>query len=102
VLTIRDARELRVKESDRIRAIVENLRRLGVEVEEFEDGLRLTGPQNLSGAQIESFGDHRIAMSFAVAGLVAEGGTEIVGADAAAVSLPEFFQILSDCGAKIE
>jgi 3-phosphoshikimate 1-carboxyvinyltransferase len=101
-LTIREAHELRVKESDRIRAIVENLRRMGVEVEEFEDGLRLMGPQSLSGAQIESFGDHRIAMSFAVAGLVAEGETEIFGADAASVSLPEFFQILSDCGATIK
>jgi 3-phosphoshikimate 1-carboxyvinyltransferase len=101
-LTIREARELRVKESDRIRAIVENLRRMGVEVEEFEDGLRLTGPQSLKGAQIESFGDHRIAMSFAVAALVAEGETEIFGADAASVSLPEFFQILSDCGAIIK
>jgi 3-phosphoshikimate 1-carboxyvinyltransferase len=101
-LTIREAHELRVKESDRIRAIVENLRRTGVEVEEFEDGLRLTGPQSLRGAQVESFGDHRIAMSFAVAGLVAEGETEIFGADAASVSLPEFFQILSDCGATIK
>ena len=101
-LEIREARELRVKESDRIRAIVENLRRMKVEVEEFEDGLRLTGPQKLSGALLESYDDHRIAMAFTVAGLVAEGETEIQGADAAAVSLPEFFQILSECGAAIE
>jgi 3-phosphoshikimate 1-carboxyvinyltransferase len=100
-LTIREAQELRVKESDRIRAIVDNLRRMDANVEEFEDGLRITGPQKLSGARIESYGDHRIAMAFAVAGLVAEGETGIIGADAAAVSLPEFFQILSDCGAAI-
>jgi 3-phosphoshikimate 1-carboxyvinyltransferase len=100
-LSIREAHELRVKESDRIRAIVDNLRRMEVKVEEFEDGLRLSGKQKLSGARIESYGDHRIAMSFTIAGLVAEGETEIVGADAAAVSLPEFFQILSECGAAI-
>lgn len=100
-LTIREARELRVKECDRIRAIVDNLRRMGVKIEEFEDGLRLTGPQKLSGAQVDSFDDHRIAMSFAVAGLIAEGESEILGADAASVSLPEFFQILADSGASI-
>lgn len=94
-LAVREARELRVKESDRIRAIVENLRRMKVEVEEFEDGLRITGPQKLRGAHLDSYDDHRIAMSFAVAGLVAEGESEIHGAEAAAVSLPEFFQILS-------
>ncbi len=93
-LIIREARELRVKESDRIRAIVDNLRRMGVAVEEFDDGLRLAGRQKLSGSTIESFGDHRIAMSFAVAGLVASGETEIHGAEAASVSLPEFYQLL--------
>ena len=93
-LTIRDARELRVKESDRIRAIVDNLRRMGIEIDEFDDGLRIKGPQKLLGARIESFGDHRIAMSFAVAGLIAEGETEIVDAEAASVSLPEFYQML--------
>ena len=99
-LTIRDARELRVKESDRIRAIVDNLRLMGAEVEEFDDGLSLTGPQRLRGARVESYGDHRIAMAFTVAGLVAEGETEIGEADAASVSLPEFYQLLAvmaDC-----
>jgi 3-phosphoshikimate 1-carboxyvinyltransferase len=100
-LTIREARELRVKESDRIRAMVDNLRRMGIEIEEFDDGLRLTGPQRLGGAQVESFGDHRIAMSLAIAGLIAEGETEIVGADAASVSLPEFYQLMADCGSRI-
>ena len=100
-LTIRGARELRVKESDRIRAIVDNLRQMGIEVEEFEDGLRLTGKQQLRGARVESFDDHRIAMAFAVAGLIAEGETEIGGADAASVSLPEFYQLLAHSGATI-
>ncbi|MGH9849913.1 MAG: 3-phosphoshikimate 1-carboxyvinyltransferase, partial [Blastocatellia bacterium] len=95
--TIREARELRVKESDRIRSIVENLRRMNVEVEEFDDGLRLTGRQRLRGARVDSFGDHRIAMAFAVAGLIAEGETEIAGADAASVSLPEFYRLLAAC-----
>lgn len=101
-LTIRDARELRVKESDRIRAIVDNLRQMGVEVEEFDDGLRIKGKQQLRSAIVDSYGDHRIAMSFAVAGLVAEGSTEITGADAASVSLPEFYSLLVSCGALIE
>ncbi|HKX26291.1 MAG TPA: 3-phosphoshikimate 1-carboxyvinyltransferase [Blastocatellia bacterium] len=100
-LTIRDARELRVKESDRIRAIADNLRRLGIELEEFEDGLRIAGPQRLRGAEVESFGDHRIAMSFAVAGLIAEGQTRIHEADSAAVSLPQFYQLLAESGAII-
>lgn len=98
-LVIHDARELRVKESDRIKAIVTNLRRMGAEVEEFEDGLQISGPQRLRGARIESYGDHRIAMAFAVAGLVAEGETEIAGAEAASVSLPEFYQLLARSGA---
>jgi 3-phosphoshikimate 1-carboxyvinyltransferase len=93
-LTIREAHELRVKESDRIRSIVDNLRRMGAEVEEFDDGLRVKGPQTLRGARVESYGDHRIAMAFAVAGLIADGETEINHADAAAVSLPEFYGLI--------
>lgn len=100
-LIIRDARELRVKESDRIRSIVDNLRLMGIEVEEFDDGLRLTGKQTLQGARVESYGDHRIAMAFAVAGLIASGETEIVGAEAASVSLPEFYQLLTKSGATV-
>ncbi|MBS1786749.1 MAG: 3-phosphoshikimate 1-carboxyvinyltransferase [Acidobacteria bacterium] len=100
-LTIRDARELRVKESDRIRAIVDNLRLMGIEVEEFDDGLRLIGKQTLKGARVESYGDHRIAMAFAIAGLIAEGETEIAGAEAASVSLPEFYSLLARCGAAV-
>ncbi len=101
-LTIRDAHELRVKESDRIRAIVDNLRLMGIKVEEFDEGLRLTGKQTLQGARVESHGDHRIAMAFAVAGLIATGETEIAGAEAASVSLPEFYHLLSQCGASVQ
>ncbi len=97
-LTIRDARELRVKESDRIRSIVDNLRAMEIEVEEFEDGFRIEGPQRLKGARVDSFGDHRIAMAFAIAGSIAEGETEILNADAASVSLPEFYSLIESCG----
>ncbi|MDQ5836039.1 MAG: 3-phosphoshikimate 1-carboxyvinyltransferase [Acidobacteriota bacterium] len=94
-LEIRDARELRVKESDRISATVENLRAMGAEVEEFDDGLRVRGPARLCGARLRSFGDHRIAMAFAVAGLTAEGETFIEGAEeCVAISFPEFFPLL--------
>lgn len=100
-LTVREARELRVKESDRIRAIVDNLRKMNVEIEEYEDGFQIKGPQTLRGATVESFGDHRIAMAFAIAALVAEGETQIVNAEAASVSLPEFYQLLAACGARV-
>ncbi len=91
---IRDARELRVKESDRIAAVATNLRAMGAVVEEFEDGLRVPGRQKLHGARVNSFGDHRIAMAFAVAALGAEGETFIEDADAARISFPQFFEIL--------
>ena len=93
-LEIRNASELRIKESDRIAAIVENLRRMNASVEEFEDGFRVAR-SDLKGAVIDSFGDHRIAMAFAVAGLFAEGETEIQGAESAAVSFPSFFDTLA-------
>lgn len=92
-LEIRDAGELRVKESDRIASVVTNLRKMGAEVEELEDGLRV-GKSELKGAHLDSFGDHRIAMAFSVAGLLAEGVTEIEGAECAAVSFPEFFEVM--------
>jgi 3-phosphoshikimate 1-carboxyvinyltransferase len=95
-IEIRNARELRVKESDRIRSIAANLRRMGAEVEEREDGLRIPGAQSLEGAEIDSFGDHRIAMAFAVAALRARGETMIRGADAAVISYPEFFDTLEE------
>jgi len=91
---IRDARELRVKESDRIAAIATNLRAMGAEVDEREDGLKIPGGQKLHGAEVASLGDHRIAMAFAVAALRAEGETQIRGADAAVISYPGFFGVL--------
>jgi 3-phosphoshikimate 1-carboxyvinyltransferase len=93
-IRIRDARELRVKESDRIELVVKNLRAMGAEVEEFEDGLDVPGGQTLHGAEIDSGGDHRIAMAFSVAALRAEGETLIRGAESAAISFPEFFDLL--------
>jgi 3-phosphoshikimate 1-carboxyvinyltransferase len=93
-IEIRDAGELRVKESDRIAAMAANLRAMGAEVEEREDGLRIPGKQSLHGAEIDSFGDHRIAMAFAVAALRASGQTVIKGADAAVISFPGFFEVL--------
>ncbi|HVF48060.1 MAG TPA: 3-phosphoshikimate 1-carboxyvinyltransferase [Pyrinomonadaceae bacterium] len=92
-LVFRDAEELRFKETDRIAATAENLRRMGAEVTEFPDGLAV-GPADLRGASIDSFGDHRIAMAFAMAGLLADGETEMTGADCADVSFPGFFEAL--------
>ncbi len=93
-IEVRDAKELRVKESDRIAAIATNLQAMGAEVEEREDGLRIAGGQILQGAEINSFGDHRIAMAFAVAALRARGETTIHHADAAVISCPGFFAAL--------
>jgi 3-phosphoshikimate 1-carboxyvinyltransferase len=94
-VTIRNAKELRVKESDRIALVVQNLRAMGAEVEEFEDGLHVPGGQKLRGGAVDSADDHRIAMAFAIAALRAEGETTIHGAEAAAISFPEFFPLLN-------
>ena len=93
-IRIRGARELRVKESDRIALVAKNLRAMGAEVEEFDDGLDVPGGQTLHGATIDAGGDHRIAMAFSVAALRAEGETLIQGAESAAISFPEFFDLL--------
>lgn len=93
-IRIRDARELRVKESDRIALVASNLRAMGAEVAEFDDGLDVPGGQTLHGATIDSGGDHRIAMAFSVAALRAQGETLIRGAESAAISFPEFFEML--------
>jgi 3-phosphoshikimate 1-carboxyvinyltransferase len=93
-IRIRDAKELRVKESDRIALVVRNLRAMGAEVAEFEDGLDVPGGQMLHGATIDSGGDHRIAMAFSVAALRAEGETRIQGAESVSISFPEFFDLL--------
>jgi 3-phosphoshikimate 1-carboxyvinyltransferase len=93
-IEIRDARELRVKESDRISAIAANLRGMRAQLEEREGGLKIPGNQRLYGAKLDSFGDHRIAMAFAIAALRAEGETNIRGADAAIISFPGFYDVL--------
>ncbi|MEO0184481.1 MAG: 3-phosphoshikimate 1-carboxyvinyltransferase [candidate division WOR-3 bacterium] len=96
---IKDAKELRVKETDRISAICSELRRMGANIEETEDGMIIKGPTRLKGAACESYNDHRIAMSLAIAGLVAEGETIIKGADCINISFPEFINILKGvCG----
>ncbi len=95
-VTIRDAKELRVKESDRIALVAKNLKAMGAEFTEFEDGLAIPGGQQLHGAEIDSGSDHRIAMAFAVAALKASSENVIHGAEAAAISFPEFFQFLNE------
>ena len=95
-MEIRDAKELRVKESDRIAAVTANLRAMGAEVTEHEDGWSIPGGQKLRGAEIDSRGDHRIAMAFAVAALRAEGETKIKGAESASISFGEFWGTLED------
>lgn len=87
---IRNAKELRVKESDRIATVCENLRAMGVEVDEFEDGMEIKGGKPLKGAELESFGDHRIAMAFTIAGLFAQGETVINDTDCVNTSYPGF------------
>ncbi len=91
---VRGAKELRVKESDRIRAVVKNLRKMGAKIEELEDGFIVEGVEKLKGARIETYGDHRIAMAFTVAGLVAEGETIIDDISCVEVSYPSFFKDL--------
>jgi 3-phosphoshikimate 1-carboxyvinyltransferase len=95
-MEIRDAKELRVKESDRIAAVTENLRSMGAAVNEHEDGWSIPGGQNLHGAEVDSHGDHRIAMAFAVAALRAEGETRIMGANTASISFAEFWDTLNE------
>lgn len=96
-IEIRDAQELRVKESDRIAVVAENLKRMGAQVEERPDGLRIAGRSagKLRGAEIETYGDHRIAMAFAIAALAAAGPTIIRSSECAAVSYPDFFDVLN-------
>ncbi|MGZ4789956.1 MAG: 3-phosphoshikimate 1-carboxyvinyltransferase [Terriglobales bacterium] len=93
-VVIKDAGELRVKESDRLAAIAENLRAMGATLEEHPDGLTIPGGQSLHGTDIDSHDDHRIAMAFAVAALRASGETRIHGASSARISFPEFFHLL--------
>jgi 3-phosphoshikimate 1-carboxyvinyltransferase len=93
-IEVRDAGELKVKESDRLSAVTRNLRAMGAEVEQTEAGWRIPGGQKLHGAEIESYDDHRIAMAFAIAALRAEGDTLIKDAQCVAISYPAFFEDL--------
>ncbi len=95
-LTVRSASELRVKETDRIAALETNFRRMGIEIEATPDGFHLPGRQHFHASVIDSAGDHRIAMAFAVAALAADGACEIEGAESAGVSFPEFFSTLRE------
>ncbi len=94
-LEVRNASELRVKETDRIATVAENLKRMGVNVKLAPDGFRVPGRQRLRAAALDSFGDHRIAMAFAAAALAADGDCTIRRAEAAGVSFPEFFALLN-------
>ena len=91
---IRGARELRVKESDRIESIIFNLKNMGALIEEFEDGFSVTGPTKLNGVIIKTFGDHRIAMAFMIASLIATGTTKLDNYECVNISFPEFFDKL--------
>ncbi|RPJ81130.1 MAG: hypothetical protein EHM18_17325 [Acidobacteria bacterium] len=93
-LEIRDASELRKKESDRIRSIVDNLRNLGIRVEESPDGFFVPGDQRIKGGRVRTFGDHRIAMAFALAGMISGGPVELDDPGCAGVSFPDFYRQL--------
>ncbi len=99
---VRDARELRVKETDRIASVVAELRALGAPIEERDDGFVVEGPARLRGAQVRSHGDHRLAMALVVAGLIAEGETVVEGAEVIADSFPGFVDLMRKLGAEIE
>ncbi|MGB7759364.1 MAG: 3-phosphoshikimate 1-carboxyvinyltransferase [Bryobacteraceae bacterium] len=96
-LLVKDAAELRIKETDRIRTVVDNLRRAGIQAEELPDGMAIPGRQKFRAAEFASHGDHRIAMAFAVGALAGDGASVIEGAEAASVSFPEFWDSLSRC-----
>jgi len=93
-LIVRDASELRIKETDRIATIAENFQRMGLDIRVHEDGFEVPGRQRFHASELDSFGDHRIAMAFSVAALAADGPCTILGAESASVSFPEFFDTL--------
>jgi 3-phosphoshikimate 1-carboxyvinyltransferase len=96
---ISDAAELRVKETDRLAAIASHLKAMGVPVVENPDGLEITGGKPLQGARLDSLGDHRIAMAFAIAGMFAEGETVITGTECVNTSYPGFYELLQKVSA---
>jgi 3-phosphoshikimate 1-carboxyvinyltransferase len=102
ITVVRDAAELRVKETDRIAAIVTGLRALGARIDPLPDGFRVEGPTVLRGAVVDSFGDHRLAMALVVAGLVAEGEVVVERAECIADSFPSFVELIKGLGAHIQ
>ena len=98
---LRGAKELRVKESDRIATIVNNFRNLGIEIEEYEDGFELTGPQKIKGGKVETHHDHRIAMAFTIAQLFTDEKIEIDHPACASVSFPDFYKLLDSIVEKV-
>lgn len=95
VTEVRGAEELRVKESDRLEAVATNIRSMGCEITVYEDGFKIEGPQRLKGAEIKTYHDHRIAMAFTIAGLMADGETTIQDSECVAVSYPDFYETLN-------
>ena len=95
---IKDSEELRVKESDRISATVNSLSKLGAKIEETNDGMIITGGTPLIGSEVDSFGDHRIAMTNGIAGLIAKGETTVINSESANISYPTFWETLKSLG----
>jgi len=91
---IKNAEELKVKESNRIEMMVTQLKKMGANIEETEDGMIIEGPTKLKGSEVNSGGDHRVAMALAIAGMVAEGETKVLGSDCISISFPQFECIL--------
>lgn len=96
VTRLTGASELRVKESDRLQSVVKNLVAMGADITELPDGFVVTGPQKLHGARVDSFNDHRIAMAFSIAGLIAIGETQVMHSDCVQISMPNFFETLQE------
>lgn len=91
---IKDAKDLRTKESDRIKAMTTELKKMGIKIDEFEDGVEINGPCKIKAAEVYSYKDHRIAMSLSIAGLIADGETKVIDADCVDISFPEFYSLL--------
>ncbi len=98
--TVKDAKELRIKETDRIKAICTELRKMGAEINELEDGFQVNGPTKLKGAILESYSDHRIAMALAIAASIASGESTIRNAECVDISFPHFFDLLNKINTK--
>jgi 3-phosphoshikimate 1-carboxyvinyltransferase len=95
-IVFKNLSELRKKETDRIKALVDNFENIGVKIEELNDGYIIEGPQEIIGGEVDSFNDHRIAMTFAIAGLISQDGIKIKNSNCVDVSFPGFFDIIED------